>query len=414
MTGSIKAVESKSESGPVYGDDYLYGHGCAGGIVGFIDSRNVYAAVSVADCYNTAALSFEGGSYIGGIVGATYEVEYPNDWASCYNIGSIQGFSRQRVGGISGENAKKLEKPNQLYYLKSSISGGGNISNCGTGLTETQMKTARAFTGFDFNKTWYMDPLAEYGYPQLRSCPQARVSGCELTKLPDKLEYAAGDDLDVSGGVLSVIYEDGIRSEIALDEDMVSGYDTAKVGTQTISVNYANGETSFEITVIEVLVDGLQLNYDKYELNRNQTLDLKVGIEPSNATNKEVEWETDNELAAEVSAEGIVRGINAGTANITVRTSNGVEASCVITVKVPARKLKLDVSKLSLKKGRKKRIKAVLTPLDSTDEIKWISSNPKIARVSSEGIVSAVKNGKAVIMAKTTSGISKKINVIVK
>lgn len=32
----------ESDGGPVYGDNYLYGHGCAGGIVGYIDSRNVY------------------------------------------------------------------------------------------------------------------------------------------------------------------------------------------------------------------------------------------------------------------------------------------------------------------------------------------------------------------------------------
>lgn len=74
-----------------------------------------------------------------------------------------------------------------------------------------------------------------------------------------------------------------------------------------------------------------------------------------------MEWETDNELVAEVSQDGIVRGINAGTANITARTSNGIEAVCSITVKVPAKKLKLDMSKLTLKKGRKKKVRVVMT-----------------------------------------------------
>lgn len=414
VTGSIKAAGSQSEGGPIYGDDYLYGHGCAGGIVGYIDSRNVYAAVSIADCYNAASLSFEGGSYIGGIVGATYEVEYPNNWVSCYNVGGIQGFSGQQIGGISGEDAKNLSKPKQLFYLKSSVSGGGRISNCGTGLAEAQMKTDRAFTGFDFKNTWYIDPLAGYGYPQLRRCPQAKVSGCELVTLPDKLEYAVGEGLDVSGGVLSVTYQDGIRSEIVLDDEMVSGYDAEKIGTQTVTVTYVNEEASFDVTVNEVPAASLQLNYDEYELNRNQRLNLEAAVEPTNATDQEVEWETDNELVAEVSDQGVVRGINAGTAVITARTSNGIEAACTITVKVPAKKLKLDVSKLTLKKGKKKRIKAVMTPLDSTDEITWISSNPKVAQVSSDGMVTAKKKGKAVVMAKTTSGISKKVSVYVK
>lgn len=357
VTGNISAVVKESDGGPVYGDNYLYGHGCAGGIVGYIDSRNVYEAVKISDCYNAADLSYEGGSCIGGILGATYEKEYPNNWTCCYNIGSIKGFSGQRTGGISGENAKNLEKTDSLFYLKPSAFTGGYTSTCGMGLTEFQMKTAGTFRGFDFKNTWYIDMLAGYEFPQLRRCPQSRVLKCEMTVLPDQLEYSVGERLNVSGGVLSVTYEDGIKSETALDESMVSGYDAEKLGEQTVLVNYANGETAFNVSVKEIPAESLQLNYDKYELNRNQRLNLKAVIEPDNATNKEVEWETDNELVAEVSQDGIVRGINAGTANITARTDNGIEAVCMVTIKVPAKRLKLDAVKLTLKKGEKKGLR---------------------------------------------------------
>lgn len=52
--------------------------------------------------------------------------------------------------------------------------------------------------------------------------------------------------------------------------------------------------------------------------------------------------------------------------------------------------------------------------MDSTDEIEWISSNPQIVKVNNDGVVAAKRQGKAVIMAKTTSGISKKVVVVVK
>lgn len=38
----------------------------------------------------------------------------------------------------------------------------------GTVLTETQMQTQSAFTGFDFKNTWEMDPNSTYKYPQLK------------------------------------------------------------------------------------------------------------------------------------------------------------------------------------------------------------------------------------------------------
>lgn len=90
------------------------------------------------------------------------------------------------------------------------------------------------------------------------------------------------------------------------------------------------------------------------------------------------------------------------------------ETAFEITVNVPAAKLKLSDSRLTLKKGSKKQIKAVLTPADSTDSITWTSSSPKTASVNSKGIVTAKKQGRAVITARTESGIFKKVQVTVK
>lgn len=387
--------------------------GSVGGLIGRDDSLPYQSAYELAnDCYNAASLQISADkeeAYIGGIVGYCRSKV---NLKRCYNIGTIQGLPQQKAGGISGYCDGSIGSG--LFYLKTSVSNiSGKISSYGTALTEAQMQTDRTFQGYDFEDIWYMDELAGYVYPQLKSCPQARMTLCELETLPDKLEYAAGEDMDVTGGVISISYEDGIKTSLELEESMVSGYDKDVTGIQTVTVSYRDARMTFDITVKEVPAESLQLNYDEYELNRNQRLNLEAVIEPDNATNKEVEWETDNELVAEVSQDGIVRGINAGTANITARTSNGIEAVCSITVKVPAKKLKLDMSKLTLKKGRKKKVRVVMTPLDSTDEVMWTSSNPQIVRVSRNGVVFAKKQGSAVVMAKTTSGISKKIKIYV-
>lgn len=280
-------------------------------------------------------------------------------------------------------------------------------------MTEAQMGNEKAFSGFDFGNTWYIDELSGYDYPQLKRCPQERISGCELTALPEKLEYSDGERLDLSGGVLSVNYENGMKSSVALEESMVSGYDADQPGRQTVTVSCAGSTVSFEIEVKEVPAESLKLDCEKTELEKGRKLQLKALFTPLNVTDKNLTWETDNELVATVSEDGEVKGISAGEAVITAETANGITSSCTVKVCVPAKKLKLSAEKLQLKKGQKKTVKATMTPLDATDTITWLSSNSKIASVNSRGVVTARKQGSAVIMAKTSSGVSKKIKVTV-
>ncbi|MBR5769562.1 MAG: Ig-like domain-containing protein, partial [Clostridia bacterium] len=64
-----------------------------------------------------------------------------------------------------------------------------------------------------------------------------------------------------------------------------------------------------------------------------KSLKLAVAARPTNATNKAVSWESDNETVAVVSEDGTVTGISAGTANITVTTEEGGFTSvCALTV----------------------------------------------------------------------------------
>lgn len=380
-------------------DDY-------GGVGGFIGSgRAVFS-----DCYSTADISAP--QKCGGIIGGTDRGYFCIK--NCYNAGLVHddsGISRRLSGNWRSENSFG----EGIYYLDSpglvKDTGEEDYIEKSVPLTEAQMQKEGCFNGFDFKKTWYMDAAGAYGYPQLRSCPQKRVSGCEIKKLPDKLVYDYGDKLNLSGGILSVFYEDGVKSDIQLEEDMVSGYEGEKSGKQTIYISYANGTTSFEVEVKEVDVENLEFDCGEKVINRGDKFQITASFTPSNTTNKDLTWETDNELVASVSENGEVKGINAGTAVISAKTANGIQALCTVEVKVPAKKIKLNVTELQMKKGEKKEIRASMTPLDTTDTITWMSSNSKIASVSSKGVVTAKKQGSAVILAKTSSGISKKVKV---
>lgn len=377
-----------------YGVYRVGGISGTGGII-----KNCYSSVHI----ETSNKEYRDVEAMGGIFGWA---QYNNRVNNIYNCGVVNGG----LGNSIGE-----EDENGYYYTYSNgyyLQGTG-VQNAGTALTEAQMRNSSFFTGFDFKNIWMIDELSSYPYPQLRACPQVRIKNLELTSLPAKRIYAQGDKLDMSGGVLSITYEDGVTTSTVLDNSMISGADMNQPGKQTLTVNYLNGTCSFDIEVQKVEASSIELSKTSMSLNRNAKSQLKAVIKPSNTTDKSVQWESDNEVVATVTKKGVVRGINAGSATITATTSNGLTASCKVTVKIPAKSIKLNKQKITLKRGKKKTIKATVNPLETTDTIQWSSSNTKVATVSN-GVIKAKKKGNATIMAKTSSGKKAYVKVTVK
>ncbi len=80
----------------------------------------------------------------------------------------------------------------------------------------------------------------------------AAAQKIELKSMP-KVEYVAGEKLDVSGAVVVVTFSNGTTKEVALSAAMVSGFDAEKVGEQTLTVTFKAGDVTltatFEVTV---------------------------------------------------------------------------------------------------------------------------------------------------------------------
>ena len=66
-------------------------------------------------------------------------------------------------------------------------------------------------------------------------------------------------------------------------------------------------------------------------VNVNSTIQLTPTLEPADAVT-ELTWASDDETIAKVTSTGKVAGIKAGTAIISVRTSNGLTAECFVIV----------------------------------------------------------------------------------
>lgn len=152
------------------------------------------------------------------------------------------------------------------------------------------------------------------------------------------------------------------------------------------------------------------LNETELTLNKGKKFQLTATMNPEDSTD-EIWWDSSDEDVATVSDDGLVTAKGPGTATITAMADSGEEATCEVTVKLPSTRIKLNKTKATLKIGKKLALKAVVTPANHTDELKWKSDNEKVASVSDKGIVKALKPGTAKITVTTESG--KKASCIV-
>lgn len=79
-----------------------------------------------------------------------------------------------------------------------------------------------------------------------------------------------------------------------------------------------------------------------------------------------------------------------------------------------AKKVVVNKKCIVLKKGKKVKLKAKLKPANATEKVTFKSSNKKVAKVTKNGVVKAVKKGKCKITVKTASGKKAVVKVTVK
>ncbi|MEI6047925.1 MAG: Ig-like domain-containing protein [Bacteroidota bacterium] len=139
------------------------------------------------------------------------------------------------------------------------------------------------------------------------------------------------------------------------------------------------------------------------------TLQLTAYGIPRSANINGLKWSSDNTLVATVSSTGLVAGVKAGSANITVSTpSDSIKMTCAIKVS----DLPISVSSVTMSPtisligvGRTAQLRATITPVYSTNKnVIWRSNNKDIVTVSSTGMVTGVIAGTATITITTVDG----------
>lgn len=95
-----------------------------------------------------------------------------------------------------------------------------------------------------------------------------------------------------------------------------------------ITIDYSDGSSKLS----DGTIASISLNYSKYSLTVGQTKTLVATVSPESAKSG-VTWYSSNSKVATVSSTGKVTAKKAGTVTITAKTSNGLKATCKVTVK---------------------------------------------------------------------------------
>ena len=157
-----------------------------------------------------------------------------------------------------------------------------------------------------------------------------------------------------------------------------------------------------------ISVSSVSLSKTSITIKEGSSESLSATVSPSDAQNKAVSWSSSNSSVATVDNSGRVTGVKAGSATITVTTSDGGKtATCSVTVEaniIAVTGVTLDKATAQIPLGGDVTLAATVAPADATDKsVTWTSSDEAVAKVSG-GKVTAVAVGKATITAKTNDG----------
>lgn len=142
--------------------------------------------------------------------------------------------------------------------------------------------------------------------------------------------------IDVTNGQASIVATQYSHNTVKFDSyyGRFSCY-TSSSSKKAVALyqEYVEDEEPETPVVTTVPVTGVSLSVTSGYITAGQSGSLTATVTPSNATNQAVTWTSSNTAVATVSSEGVVTGVKAGSAVITVKTvDGGYTATCNLTV----------------------------------------------------------------------------------
>lgn len=170
-----------------------------------------------------------------------------------------------------------------------------------------------------------------------------------------------------------------------------------------------------------VKVTSISLGGEELWLPVGETAAIVPVINPPNAANKRVYWDSGDWTLAEVAGSGRVTAIAAGEVTITARARDGSGVCGSVKIIIPdfemaaLERVTINEGDFSLVAGNGMSLSVDITPAVNRRNVVWSSSRTHVAQVNQSGYVTAVSPGSAVITAasRLVPGAADRVTVTV-
>lgn len=172
---------------------------------------------------------------------------------------------------------------------------------------------------------------------------------------------------------------------------------------------YSNISVSYKVTVKQT-VTAVSME-SAVKLNENSTKKLAAKAVPNTASNTKLTFKSSNASVAAVSSDGVITAKSKGSCVITAAATDGSgkSAKCKVIVVRPVTNVKLNAHTISWNVGKKAHFRPTVTPTTASNvNVKYTSSNTKVATVDSNGLLTAVGKGTCTITCTAADGSGKK------
>ena len=191
-----------------------------------------------------------------------------------------------------------------------------------------------------------------------------------------------------------------------------------QTGTVNITATTDSGKTAYCKIIVKPHITNISFPESIYQIDKGEIFSLEPTITPADSIDTIKSYTSSNKNVATVDNYGNVTALSAGQTEISVTTSNGKNAKCIVNVLVPSSSIKLDKTYATIGVNDTLTLNAEVSPSDSTDKITWSSNDESIASISNtngkQAVIKALKVGTIKITATTESGKSISCTVTVK
>ena len=268
---------------------------------------------------------------------------------------AIEGEGSLNASGSSSGILVQSNSGNATLTIRNADVTAGNSSSSGDGVTVRAGESSNAslaVEGGSLTATGKSEYCAGIRYTFGSSSsgsgkPSLTVSDSTIVKASGSTGGITSNSSPVTPSGTGIVFDNGtgtVYGDVELQEDLEIDEGESLTLDDGASLDAGNHNVivdggTLDDGLAESLVGSVIYKVTKVELDKisltldvNESETLTATVEPTNATNKNVTWSSNNETVATVN-NGLVTAITPGTATITVTTADGNHAAtCTVTV----------------------------------------------------------------------------------